>query len=75
MTISIVVTPFGVSQQDQPPEDQPPDRKHRVELDPDADSGPDFADEHDSMTFAEEMPGGPEGVDEPESPKGYAGMD
>lgn len=36
---------------------------------------PDFASEHSSPTFADEQPGGPEGVPEPESPKGYAGAD
>ncbi|TDE01485.1 hypothetical protein [Jiangella asiatica] len=33
----------------------------------------DFADEHSSTTFADEMPGGPEGVPEPESPTGRGG--
>lgn len=35
----------------------------------------DFADEHSSATFADDDEGGPEGEPEPESPKGYAGMD
>jgi hypothetical protein len=39
-----------------------------------ADSG-DFAGEHSSSTVADQMPGGPEGAREPESPRGYAGMD
>ncbi|WP_026874563.1 hypothetical protein [Jiangella gansuensis] len=33
----------------------------------------DFADEHTSTTVADEMPGGPEGVPEPESPSGRGG--
>jgi hypothetical protein len=68
-----------VPEKEQRPEPPEPGQRQkpgqRRELDPDADSGPDFAEEHDSMTFADEMPGGPEGIDEPESPKGYAGMD
>ena len=40
---------------------------------PDEDS--DFASEHSSPTIADQMPGGPEGRPEHESPKGYAGMD
>ncbi|BCB79701.1 hypothetical protein GCM10022251_40640 [Phytohabitans flavus] len=43
--------------------------------DPNETEDEDFADEHDSVTFAEEEDGGPEGVPEPESPKGYSGMD
>jgi hypothetical protein len=35
----------------------------------------DFATEHDSATFAEEMDGGPEGHPEDDSPRGYAGAD
>jgi hypothetical protein len=42
--------------------------------DPDDVDG-DFAEEHASMTLADEDEGGPEGEAEPESPKGYAGMD
>lgn len=38
-------------------------------------SEPDFAEEHTEPTFADEQRGGPEGVPEPESPKGYGGMD
>nr|WP_275263734.1 hypothetical protein [Jiangella asiatica] len=33
----------------------------------------DFATEHDDTTFADEMPGGPEGIKEPESPSGRGG--
>jgi hypothetical protein len=40
-----------------------------------SDEDSDFADEHSSPTLADQMPGGPEGRPEPESPKGYAGMD
>ena len=43
----------------------PPDRV------PDEDA--DFAEEHDDTTVADEMPGGPEGVAEPESPTGRGG--
>ena len=35
----------------------------------------DFAAEHDSATLAEQLGGGPERADEPESPEGVAGMD
>lgn len=44
-------------------------------LDPEADPGPDFAEEHNSPTFAGEEPGGLERVREPESPHGLSGMD
>jgi hypothetical protein len=33
----------------------------------------DFADEHGSTTFSDELAGGPEGAKEPESPKGRGG--
>ncbi len=36
---------------------------------------PDFADEHTDLTFADDDHGGPERVPEPESPRGYSGMD
>jgi hypothetical protein len=36
---------------------------------------PDFAEEHTSPTFADQMAGGPEGIRESESPRGLAGMD
>jgi len=36
---------------------------------------PDFADEHSSLTHADEVPGGPERTPEPESPSGLAGAD
>ncbi|MDQ7911238.1 hypothetical protein RB614_42790 [Phytohabitans sp. ZYX-F-186] len=39
------------------------------------DEDSDFAEEHSSPTFADQMSGGPEGEPEPESPKGYTGMD
>jgi hypothetical protein len=35
----------------------------------------DFADEHQSPTYADQMPGGPEGVAESETPQGLAGME
>ncbi len=35
----------------------------------------DFATEHASPTLADQMPGGPEGIVETESPEGLAGMD
>jgi len=47
----------------------------RTALDPDADTGPEFAEEHDSTTFAGEVAGGLEHAREPESPHGLAGMD
>lgn len=36
---------------------------------------PDFASEHYLPSYADQLEGGPEGVLEPESPRGYAGMD
>lgn len=49
----------------------------RDEADPNRNRTPDedadFASEHESTTFADEMPGGPEGIKEPESPSGQAG--
>lgn len=36
---------------------------------------PDFAEEHASPTFADQLRGGPERAAEAESPRGYAGMD
>ena len=39
------------------------------------DEDPDFAAEHDSATFADDMPGGPERARDPDSPRGQAGMD
>jgi hypothetical protein len=46
-----------------PGQEQPPDE--------DAD----FVDEHSSPTHADQVPGGPERLPEPESPSGYTGMD
>jgi hypothetical protein len=40
-----------------------------------AEPEPDFASEHQSLTFADEMPGGPEHSRDPDSPKGLAGAD
>lgn len=40
--------------------------------DPPEENG-DFADEHATVTFADEMAGGPEGSGEPESPSGKGG--
>lgn len=49
-------------------------RVEREDKHPTPDGGSDdFADEHTSTTFADEMPGGPEGREEPETPKGKAG--
>ncbi|WP_298322193.1 hypothetical protein [Haloactinopolyspora sp.] len=42
----------------------------RLPTDPD---GGDFAEEHSSTTFADDMPGGPEGKPEPETPSGEGG--
>lgn len=36
---------------------------------------PDFADEHGSTTFSDEMPGGPEDARDGDSPSGLAGAD
>jgi hypothetical protein len=40
-----------------------------------AEPEPDFASEHQSLTFADQMPGGPEHSRDPDSPKGLAGAD
>ena len=55
-----------------------PDREIRPRGGPDpvdAELEPDFAGEHDSVTFADERRGGPERAPEEESPRGLAGMD
>lgn len=44
----------------------------RTTYDPDQ---PDIGEEHNSTTFVGEVPGGPERVEEPESPKGLAGLE
>jgi hypothetical protein len=36
---------------------------------------PDFASEHQSVTFADQQPGGPEGAPGSESPEGFAGLE
>ncbi len=36
---------------------------------------PDFAEEHTSFTVGDSERGGPEGVPDPDSPKGYGGAD
>jgi hypothetical protein len=67
-------------------DDASPVRPERRDHDPALDGGPDrrdpaagadddFADEHSSPTFADQMEGGPERAPEPESPEGHAGMD
>jgi hypothetical protein len=35
----------------------------------------DFADEHSDTTLADQLTGGPESANEPETPRGRAGMD
>ncbi len=40
-----------------------------------AQTGGDFAAEHDSPTYADDLDGGPERAAEPESPRGLAGME
>lgn len=35
----------------------------------------DFANEHESTSFANDLSGGPEGAGEAESPRGHSGMD
>lgn len=45
------------------------------EPDPTPEAGADFADEHESATFADEVEGGPEDISESETPEGYAGME
>lgn len=51
------------------------DRKPERETGPEPEHEPDFAEEHKSATFADQLEGGPEGRPESESPKGYAGME
>jgi hypothetical protein len=46
-----------------------PERKYHDSADAD------FAAEHDDLTVADHVHGGPEGKAEPESPMGYSGMD
>jgi hypothetical protein len=57
--------PWGVERTSAPDDD----------LDLDFADDPDFADEHTDLTFADDEEGGPEDLPEPESPRGYAGMD
>jgi hypothetical protein len=57
------------------PKGAEPERAERVPIGDPAPDEPDFADEHASATFADELSGGPEGVPESESPEGYAGME
>jgi hypothetical protein len=45
------------------------------EPEPTPEAGTDFADEHESATFADEVAGGPEEIGESEAPEGYAGME
>ncbi len=45
------------------------------EFTPGPDPGADFADEHRSPTLSDQMPGGPEGRPEDDSPRGLAGAD
>jgi hypothetical protein len=42
---------------------------------PEQEPEPDFASEHQSLTFSDQMPGGPEHSRDPDSPKGLAGAD
>lgn len=44
-------------------------------FDSSAEPEPDFANEHESTSYADDLRGGPEGAPEPESPTGRAGMD
>jgi len=41
----------------------------------DEDGAADFANEHDDTSLADQQEGGPEGVEEPESPASRQGMD
>jgi len=52
-----------------------PDRESASLLAEVLDSEPDFASEHCDFTVGDRERGGPEGVPEPESPKGYGGAD
>jgi hypothetical protein len=47
----------------------------RYEFAPRANDGSDFAREHDSATVSDQMPGGPEGRREDNSPRGLSGAD
>jgi hypothetical protein len=60
---------------DQPTPDDPTEAAEPEQAAGPPPLGDDFADEHASATFADQMPGGPEGAAESESPEGYAGMD
>jgi hypothetical protein len=40
-----------------------------------ADEDPDFAEEHDDVTHADELAGGPEGARDDDEPRGLAGED
>ncbi|WP_432824629.1 hypothetical protein [Dactylosporangium sp. CA-092794] len=52
------------------------DPRERLEALPDDEpDDADFAAEHEDSTFADETRGGPERSEEPESPRGRAGMD
>jgi hypothetical protein len=54
------------------PDSDQPDEERADAL---RDEDPDFADEHSSLSFADEERGGPERAPEPESPRGLGGMD
>lgn len=45
------------------------------EVDEESQRQPDIGEEHDTVTIADQLEGGPEGVPEPESPHGFNGMD
>lgn len=62
----------GVPPEEPSDQDRPRERENETTYDPDE---PDFADEHNSTTFAGEVPGGLERVEEPESPDGLAGLE
>jgi hypothetical protein len=52
-----------------------PDRESASRLAEALDGEPDFATEHCDLTVGDRERGGPEGLPEPESPKGYGGAD
>lgn len=56
-------------------DDRRPDAPDPADPERRADPEPDFAEEHDTPSHADQQPGGPERSPEPESPEGLAGMD
>lgn len=60
------------AEQPAPPADKARDERERAEQ---ISEEGDFAEEHRSATFADELPDGPERAKDPDSPNGLAGAD